>query len=212
VLATPTCQILPPGVAGYRRYCPYTAGADDDAWHAPDPARARRLVAASGTRGGRITVWGWTDDPTISEGVVRYVGGVLRRLGYRVQVRLVTHASLQHPPAEVYRSIQIIAAGWGDTPYGFVATWFACGGANTHGWFCDPTIDRLNAQARLLQATNSHAATSIWTRIDRSLVDQAAWLPMVNEGAIDFLSPHVANYESHPYLGLIVDQLRVIGR
>ena len=211
-LATPTCQVLPPGVAGYRRYCPYTAGSGDGAWHAPDLARARRLVSVSGTRGKRVTVWGWTDDPTISEAVVRYVGRVLRSLGYRVRVRLVTHASLQHPPARVDRSIQLIAVGWGDTPYGFVATWFACGGVNTHGWFCDPLIDRLNARARALQATNAHAAAAIWRRIDRNLVDQAASLPMVNERGIDFLSAHVANYESQPYLGLIVDQLRVVRR
>ena len=25
IVATPTCQVLPPGLAGYKRYCPYTA-------------------------------------------------------------------------------------------------------------------------------------------------------------------------------------------
>ena len=40
--ATPTCQILPPNFPGYVRYCPYSA---------PDLRPARRLVAASGTRG-----------------------------------------------------------------------------------------------------------------------------------------------------------------
>ena len=39
-LATPTCQILPPGLPGYRPYCPY----------AHDVARARTLVSASGTQ------------------------------------------------------------------------------------------------------------------------------------------------------------------
>ncbi len=212
-LAAPTCNVLPPGDVGYRRYCPYTVAASSaGAWHAPDLARARRLVAASGTRGERVTVWGWTDDPTISEAVVRYVGGVLRSLGYRASVRLVPHASLQHPPASVFRSIQLIAASWGDTPYGFIANWFACGGTNDHGWFCDPTIDRLNARARSVQPTNPHKAAAIWARIDRSLVDQAAWVPMVNDRGIDFVSARVANYESHPYLGLIVDQLSVVRR
>ena len=46
--ATPTCQILPPNFPGYVRYCPYDA---------PDLRTARRLVAASGTRGMRVTVW-----------------------------------------------------------------------------------------------------------------------------------------------------------
>ena len=52
VAARPTCQIMPPALAGYRRYCPYTRDpAADGAWHGPDLARARKLVAASGTAG-----------------------------------------------------------------------------------------------------------------------------------------------------------------
>lgn len=209
-LATPTCQVLPPGDPGYSRDCPYTANAGrGGAYHGPSLARARQLVAASGTRGQHITVWGWTDDATISESVVQYVGDVLRSLGYRVQVRLVTHASLEHPAPAVFRSIQMVPAGWGDSPYGFVATWFVCGGTYVHGWFCDPAIDRQNAEARSLQTTNHHEAAARWTQIDHRLVDQAASLPMVNERGLAFLSTRIANYESHPYGGLIADQLWV---
>jgi peptide/nickel transport system substrate-binding protein len=199
-LATATCQVLPPGVSGYRRYCPY----------AYDVARARRLVEASGSRGQRVTVWGWTDDPTISTGVVRYVARVLRALGYRTRVHLVSHLSLQHPPPAVFNTIQIIPASWGDTPYGFVATWFACDGWSTHGWFCDPAIDRLNARARSLQATNPQAAAAIWAEIDRRLVDRAVWAPMVNDRGLDFVSDRVANYQAHPFWGMLVDQLQVV--
>jgi peptide/nickel transport system substrate-binding protein len=198
-LATPTCQVLPPGIPGFRRNCPY----------ARDLARARRLVDASGTRGRRITVWGWTDDPTISVGVVRYVADVLRQLDYRVSVHLASHSSATRPPPSSFDSIQLIPAAWGDTPYGFFATWFACDGANNHGWFCDRRIDRLNARARSLLATRPRDAARIWARIDRELVDRAVWLPMINERGIDFLSTRVANYESHPYWGLFADQLWV---
>jgi YVTN family beta-propeller protein len=209
-LAMPTCQVFPPGVVGYRRYCPYTVNPDrTGAYHGPDLARARTLVAASGTRGERVTVWGWTDDPTINEDVVRYVGDVLRELGYRVRVRLVTHASLAHPPPSVFRSIQAIVAAWGDTPYGYVSTWFACGGPYVHGWFCDPQVDRMNARASSREATNPHGAAALWAQIDRRLVNEAAWAPMVNETGIAFLSARVTNYESHPYWGLIADQLSV---
>ena len=45
-----SCQI-PPGVDGYKRYCPYTVDPDSTGtYHGPDLAKARRLVAASGTR------------------------------------------------------------------------------------------------------------------------------------------------------------------
>jgi peptide/nickel transport system substrate-binding protein len=198
-LATATCQVLPPGIPGYRAYCPYAQGL----------ARARRLVAASGTRGQVVTVWGWTDDPTISVGVVRYVASVLRQLGYRVDVHLASHRSLSHPPPSSYDSIQLMPAAWGDTPYGFFTTWFACDGPNNRGWFCDRPIDRLNAHARSLVATRPREAAAVWSRIDRELVDRAAWVPMINERGIDFLSTRVANYQSHPYWGLFADQLWV---
>jgi peptide/nickel transport system substrate-binding protein len=198
-LATAACQVLPPGIPGYSRYCPYPH----------DLARARRLVDSSGTRGERVTVLGWTDDPTISVGVVRYIAVVLRRLGYRAQVHLVSHRSLTHPKPSTYDSIQLLPAAWGDTPYGFFATWFACDAPNGRGWFCDRRIDRLNGQARSLLATRPRDAARLWARIDRHLVDKALWLPMINERGIDFLSTRVANYESHPYWGLFVNQLWV---
>jgi peptide/nickel transport system substrate-binding protein len=210
-LATPTCQVLPPGAVGYRRYCPYTRGANAaGVWRGPDLARARRLVDASGTGGQAVTVWGWTDDPTISADVVRYVASVLRGIGYRARVHLVKHATLEHPAPSVFRRIQLIPAAWGEyTSYGFVATWFGCRGSQTHGWFCDPRIDRMNAKARSLRSTDPHTAAALWSAIDRDLVDRAAWLPMINERGIDYLSDRVTNYQSHPYWGLLADQLWV---
>jgi peptide/nickel transport system substrate-binding protein len=197
-LATPTCQVLPPGLPGYRRYCPH---------HGPELARARRLVAASGTRGRTVTLWSWTDDPTITPAVARYLTDVLRQLGYRARLRLVSHAALDALPARVFRRIQLIPAAWGDTPNGYFRTWFACHGSNSHGWFCDPGADRLMRRAQALKATQPRAAAALWARIDRRLVDAAAWVPMVNEHGLDFVSSRVRNYQVHPYWGVIVDQL-----
>jgi peptide/nickel transport system substrate-binding protein len=117
-VVTPTCQILPPGIPGHRAYCPYTL----------QLARAKRLVAASGTKGERVTVWGWTDDPTISPRVIHYMANVLRTLGYRTRVRLVPHAFFDDPPPGLFERIQLIAAAWGDTPYGYFANFFTCDG------------------------------------------------------------------------------------
>ena len=55
------------------------------------------------------------------------------------------------------------------------------------------------------------AAAAMWARIDRRLVDRAAWVPMVNERGLDFVSDPVRNYEFHPYWGLITDQLWLAG-
>jgi YVTN family beta-propeller protein len=207
-LASPTCQVLPPGIPGHRPYCPYTRrlGASG-AWTAPDVARARGLVAASGTRGTPITVWGWTDDPVISPRVSRYAAKLLRRLGYPTRVHLVTHASIAHPSPRVFTKIQVIPTAWGDTPYGFFATWFKCGGAINHHWFCDRRIDRQIRLGQALNATRPRAAASLWARIDHELVDEAASVPYVDERVIDFVSARVRNYQLHPYWGILADQL-----
>jgi peptide/nickel transport system substrate-binding protein len=196
-LATPTCQILPPGLPGYRSYCPY----------AHDVGRARTLVAASGTKGQRVTVWSWTDDTTISPGVARYYASVLRELGYRASVRLVSHAYLADPPPAVFKQIQLIPAAWGDTPAGFFTTWFSCSGTNVHGYFCDHRVDQEIARAQALEETQPRAANALWARLDHELVDRAVWAPVVNEHGLDFVSARVHDYEFHPYWGLIADQL-----
>lgn len=203
-LARPTCQVLPPELPGYRPYCPYTrAPSRAGGWNGPDIARARRLVAASGTGGAPVTVWGWTDDPTISPGVVRYAAAVLRRLGYRVRVHLVPHDHLDAPLG----TIQLIDAAWGDTTNGMFATWFRCDGPNVHGWFCDRRLDRMLDRAQAVKATQPRTAAAIWAAADRRLVDQAAWLPLINDLGLDFVSARVRNYQFHPYWGLIADQL-----
>lgn len=197
--ATPTCQILPPGLPGYRPYCPY----------AHDVTRARRLVSASGTKGQHVTVWSWTDDSTISPRVARYYVSVLRELGYRASVHLVPHAYLADPPARVFRRIQLIPAAWGDTPSGFFVTWFSCSGTNVHGDFCDHRVDREIAHAQALETTRPGAADAAWAHLDHELVDRAVWAPVVNDHGLDFVSARVHNYEFNPYWGLIADQLRL---
>jgi peptide/nickel transport system substrate-binding protein len=199
---------LPSGIPGYRPYCPHTLWARPAGkWTAPDFPRAQRLVAASGTRRTLITVWGWTDDPTIRPSVVNYIARVLRRLGYPTRVRLVPHDFFDHRRASVFRRIQLVPSAWGDTTYGFFATWFSCGSSFNHGWFCDARIIRKNNRARLVNATSPRAAASIWARIDRELVDEAAWLPLIEERGLDFVSARVRNYQFHPYWGVVADQL-----
>jgi peptide/nickel transport system substrate-binding protein len=132
---------------------------------------------------------------------------VLRRLGFRTRVRIVSHAS----PAPLTESpIQLIPAGWLDTtPYNFLGPWFSCNGAANAGFFCDPALDRTIRLARSLEATNPRAAASVWARADRTVVDQAAWVPLVNPRLIDFVSARVRNYQHHPYWGILADQLVV---
>src|SRR5207245_2472854 len=57
-VAQPTCQVLPPQMPGYERYCPYTRAARRGGrGNAPELEKARRLVDASGTKGMPVKVW-----------------------------------------------------------------------------------------------------------------------------------------------------------
>jgi ABC-type transport system substrate-binding protein len=56
--ATATCQMVPAAFVGFSPYCPYTAGRARGGWIAPDLARARRLIAESGTAGATVVVDG----------------------------------------------------------------------------------------------------------------------------------------------------------
>jgi len=208
--ATPTCQLLPPGLPGYRRYCPYTSDPSlGGTWNGPDLARARRLVAASGTRGARITVWGFTDDATIRPSAVRDVARVLRRLGYRVRVRLRTHAQAFRHPGRV-AGHQIGPAGWSaafPSAGDFLSPWIPCNGFHNDHRFCDPRVDEEMRRATSRELTDLPGSTRLWTRIDHELTNRAVWLPLVNPRLLDFVSTRVRNYEFHPIWGFIPDQV-----
>ena len=76
---------FPPYFPGYQPYCPYTAGpTTQGTWRAPDLATARALVARSGTRGMKVTVWSWAD----LRGIGPYTVRLLRSLGYRASLRV----------------------------------------------------------------------------------------------------------------------------
>jgi peptide/nickel transport system substrate-binding protein len=204
-LPRPTCQLLPPGVPGYRRYCPYTV---DVRGHgrpgAPDLARAKRLVAASGTAGARIDIWIAGDTCCFPQSLFHYVAGVLRDLGYRTRVRVISDSALKgmdHVP------LSFIA--WFGGEFGaaeFLQTWFSCDGADSDGRFCDPQLDRLMKRALALETTNPRRGLPVWTAVDRRVTDAAAAVPLVTPREVDLVSARVGNYQSHPIWGFLADQ------
>jgi ABC-type transport system substrate-binding protein/DNA-binding SARP family transcriptional activator len=219
VAAQPTCQILPPGLAGYRRYCPYTRSPTAaGTWDAPDLAQARRLVAASGTAGMPVRVWDLIAPPgTVNE--TRIVVATLRQLGYRASLRLLPESTYFAYTLDSRNRAQVIEGGWG-ADYASANTFIgklACsyfvpgnGPATTDGSeFCDPALDRQITRAAALQATDPRAAATRWAQLDRQLTDQAVFLPTVTPNEVDLLSRRVGNYEYNPVWGVLVDQLRV---
>jgi ABC-type transport system substrate-binding protein len=219
VAAHPTCQLLPPTLAGYQRYCPYTRNPGAGrAWQAPDLARARKLVAASGTAGMRVTVWDLNQPPgAFSETEVAVA--ILRQLGYRASLRRLPESTYFAYTLDSRNRAQVIEGGWSadyasaDTFIGKLAcSYFAPGNgpATTDGSeFCDPAVDRQITGAAALQATDPRAAATRWAQLDRQLTDQAVFLPTVTPNEVDLLSSRVGNYEYNPVWGVLVDQLWV---
>jgi YVTN family beta-propeller protein len=204
--ARPTCQILPPGFPGYRPFCLHRG---------PNLARARRLVAASGTAGTGVVVW--TLGPNfVPQG--RYIVGVLRRLGYRASLRSVGVAAYFRHISDTRNHVQIAFDNWiadYPAPSNFMrllscdAFRAASPSNNNRAAFCDRRIDADIQRAGRLQVTNPQAANQLWPRIERDIMRRVPWVPMINPKVIDFVSQRVGNYQYHPVWGMLIDQLWV---
>jgi peptide/nickel transport system substrate-binding protein len=214
-VAEPTCQLLPPNFPGYRPYCPYTAGpTKSGTWTAPDLARAKALVARSGTRGMKVTVWAWSQAKGFNQVAVK----VLRSLGYRVAVK---------PIGDRYWGVvgdsrnraQIGFTGWAlgyPDPGAFLAQVFSCAAFlpgdpdNLNpGEFCDPGIDRQMRRAQAEQLSDPTRSRARWQRVDREITDAAPWVPLMVTKDVNFLSKRVGNYQYSPQMGVLIDQLWV---
>ncbi len=206
----PTCQILPPEFPGFRRYCPYTLRpGGDGAWRAPDLGRARRLVAASGTRGAVVRVW--VPDNHAGEGP--FVARLLRSLGYRAALkRLSDDAYVALSARDRARGAQAGLLSWfADFPSGsnYFETLFSCRSPGNWSHFCSQGVDARIRRGVALQTTDPYLANRLWARLDREIVDRAPFVPLVSLKLVDIVSPRVGNYQFQPLFGVLLDQLWV---
>jgi YVTN family beta-propeller protein len=206
--AIPACQAIVPGIPGYRRYCPYTLRPRaDGAWSAPDMARARQLVAQSGTTGERVDLVGLTPFGFIPTATNGYVAGVLRALGYRVKLTVLPFAAITQA---MWDKIGISVSGnWIPAypdPSSYIPSFFGCGGANGSGYYCNPTIDREMRRAELLEPNDPSKASAIWAAVDGQLTDAAVWVPTVANREVEITSRRLRNYEYNPVTGFLADQ------
>ncbi len=79
-LASPSCQVLPPGFPGHQDYCPYTKN-PGTRWSAPNLAKAKALVKASGTAGQKVAVVSADDE--VNKSMAVYLQSVLNRSATR---------------------------------------------------------------------------------------------------------------------------------
>ena len=210
-LSQPTCQLRPPGTVGFRRYCPYTAAPSGTGeWKAPDLARARRLVTASGTRGMRVTIWTYRG---FWEQAVAGAVPALEALGYRASIRRVknnrAYVKLLFDETK-RRGMQAGVNGWYGVPRtaSSLLDFFKCSPPDL-SFFCNRRIDARIERALDVQSTDPDAAVPLWATIERDIVDLAPWVPLFTPVHATVVSKRVGNFQDNPELGLLLDQLWV---
>ena len=205
-LAQPTCQVVPPPLPGYVRFCSYTAGSDSSgAWHAPDLERARKLISASHTGGEQVVVW--TFEYFAAD--ANYFVSLLKQLGYRARLKTIAGIgpyfdalAKTHPQAGF--------GGW----FGLVLpsdVFITLGCHFDQNWadFCDPAIDSGVRSLIQKQGTDPTAERELAAALDRKVMAQAPWVPLWTPKLVDFTSSRVGNYQYNPYLFTLLDQLWV---
>ncbi len=202
----PTCQLLPPGLPGYRPICPFTAAPSAaGAWTSPDFARAQRLVAASGAAGTAVEIA--AAPPRVSG--ARHVAAVLERLGFPTTVRVYKDlgASLDATFGSKGRP-QMGFNGWiadsSDSAL-FLRTLVGCDGDFNLSRFCDPTIDRAIDRAEAAGADAGEA----WQRIEQRIAAEAPVVPLTTRRWVVVASSRLGNLQFHPFYGPLLDQVWV---
>jgi YVTN family beta-propeller protein len=199
IFAEPSCQVLPPGIAGYRRYCPYTRHPSaSGVYNGPDLARAQSLVARSGTEGQRITAWFGATPAGVRIG--DYIGSVLRRLHYRVTVKNISRTAIAYRAGrQAY-----VGGDYAESPFAgdFFSSTFTCGvyrpnnpAVNTNlSGLCSKGLDAQIARADAVQAENPAAGADLWSRLDREITDDAPWVVLHNNLFPELISARAANF------------------
>ena len=206
--ATPTCQILPPGFPGYIHNCPY---ADQD--YTPDLAKAKALVAKSGTAGMTVGVYGPNTDGPFKP-VVSYVASVLRELGYHPVVHLIRADQGFETLGNPANKVQVgIGESWtADFPDAstYFDYLFSCASVpdytQNESHYCSPATDRLIAQAKATELIDPAEARILWSDIDRQIVQDSPVIPGIDHVVSTFVSNRIGNYQSSPLDIPLLDQ------
>jgi peptide/nickel transport system substrate-binding protein len=212
----PSCQALPPYLPGYRPYCPYTLDPNPaGAWHAPNLNEAKRLIAASHTKGTPIIIWHGSSNGYST--VAPYLASLLGQLGYPTTVKDVSadpNAPLRFADSRTHEQAALTESNpWYPSASQIIQANFACqsflpdstGNANTSE-FCDHRLDAQIAAALAAESDNSPDTTALWAQADRAVTDQAPIVALAIPSNIEFVSARVHNYQFNFQQGPLLDE------
>jgi peptide/nickel transport system substrate-binding protein len=208
--------VLPPNFPGYVQYCPYTKNPSAK-WSAPDLAKAKQLINASGTKGASVKVN--TDNLDTDKALGLYFVGLLKQLGYKATLQVLS-SDIQYPYVQNSKNhVQFAFSDWiQDYPAAsdFLNILLGCGSIHPNSnsspniaQFCDKSIQAKMDQASHTGITDPTAANKIWAQVDKEVTDQAPWVSMYNPKWIDFVSSRVKGYQFSPQWFMLIAQTSV---
>ena len=213
VLASPVCQVLPPGFPGHEDYCPYTKDPGTK-WSAPDLEKAKQLVEESGTKGQKVAII--TADNADSKSIGVYLQSVMTELGYDAEVKPIS-ANIQFTYIQnTNNKVQMSVTQWyQDYPAAsdFLNILFGCSSftegsdssVNIAG-FCDKEIDAKMQEALALGVTDPAAANKMWAEIDKAVTDKAPAAALFTPKHLDFVSKRLGNFQFNSQYYFMVPQ------
>jgi peptide/nickel transport system substrate-binding protein len=212
LLAIPTCQTTTPSVGGYSPYCPYTLNPGANRWSAPDLPKAKALIRAAGASGAPVTLTTSSDVTDIAHVVAK----AMRSIGLAPTIRLIPQHDGDYYDYIEDQSNHVQAAfeGWGvdyPEPSALIGQLLRCSSRTPvhnvdESLFCDAGVDNAIDAALALQSSDPASSGAAWAAIDRQIVDQAPWVPLVTDRGYDVVSPRLGNYQHHPVFGFLIDQ------
>jgi peptide/nickel transport system substrate-binding protein len=173
--------------------------------------RAQALVEASGTAGDHVVFW---PHPFFADVAGSYITGLLEELGYRVELVRSGYDAYLAALLESRDRAQVSQLSW-RADYPTASNFFfglaRCGSTSNPfaGAYCDPELEAAIERAERAQLADPQLAGELWAIADGRIVDQSPFVPISNPIATDFVSARVGNYQYHPQLGVLLDQLWV---
>src|SRR5439155_9657993 len=202
VLASPVCQVLPPGFPGHEPYCPFTKNPGAK-WSAPDMAKAKKLVEESGTKGQKVTII--AEDKAISKSIGVYLQSVMTDLGYQADVKpIATNIQFTYIQNTNNKVQMSITQWYQDYPAAsdFLYILFGCesfhegsdSSVNISG-FCDKGLNDKMKKALELGVEDQAAANKMWAEIDKAVTDKAPAAGLFTPKHLDFVSKRLGNFQ-----------------
>ncbi len=165
-----------------------------------DPERAKELLAEAGYADGLEINWDIYQYGT-GELVESWIQRDLKKVGIDVNIQKYEWiAYLRRWASGMTEDIAMNHIGWGMTYPSFIRIIASCGsfppnGVNS-GWYCNEEVDKLMDEAVTIK--DKDKAREIYQQINRMIMEDAAFVPLLDDLQPIFVAPNVKGFVNPP--------------